>query len=97
MSEYIKKSEAIEVLEFYESIGAYHDYRLKESMQSIKPADVVEVNPELQKVVKSLCKEYDNAKKNPIVRDPLAYALFQTWKAVDGKGENHDIQRKCDI
>lgn len=43
MGEYIKKSEAIEVLEFYENIGAYHDYRLKDSMQSIKPDDVVEV------------------------------------------------------
>ena len=43
MAEYIKKSDAIEVLEFYESIGAYHDYRLKDSMQSIKPADVAEV------------------------------------------------------
>ena len=43
MTEYIKKSEAIEVLEFYESIGAYHDFRLKESMENIEPTDVVEV------------------------------------------------------
>lgn len=42
------------------------------------------VVPECQNAVKLLNKEYEKAKKNPIVRDPLAYALYQTWKAVDG-------------
>ena len=48
-------------------------------------ADVVSMVPELRKVVSLLQKEYEKAKHNPIVRDPLAYALFQTWKTVDGK------------
>ena len=35
---------------------------------------------ELRKVVRQLCAEYEKAKKNPIVRNPVGYALYQTWK-----------------
>lgn len=35
---------------------------------------------ELRKVVKQLCTEYAKAKKNPIVHNPIGWALYQTWK-----------------
>ena len=41
---------------------------------------VEEVNPELQKVVRELCAEYEKAKSNPIVHNPIGYALYHTWK-----------------
>lgn len=47
-------------------------------------ADGVEVVPELREAVNLLHKEYEKAKQNPIVHDPLAYALYHTWKTVDG-------------
>ena len=56
-----------------------------EYAESLPAADVVEVVPELRKAVELLCKKYEKAKQNPVVRDPLAYALYQTWKAVDGR------------
>lgn len=46
-------------------------------------ADVAPVVPELRPVVRLLHKEYERAKKNPVVRNPMAFALYQTWKAVD--------------
>lgn len=39
-----------------------------------------EVNPELRKVVRELCAEFEKAKNNPIVHNPVGYALYQTWK-----------------
>ena len=53
-------------------------------------ADVVPVVPELQKTVKLLHKEYGKAKKNPVVRDPLAYALYQVWKKADEREVRHE-------
>ena len=54
-------------------------------LDKIPAADVAPVEPELRKAVELLRKEYEKAKQNPIVRDPLAYALFHAWKAVDSK------------
>ena len=45
--------------------------------------DVMPVVKELRTAVKLLHKEYERAKKSPFVRNPLAYALYQTWKAVE--------------
>lgn len=52
-------------------------------------AEVVEVRPELRKAVKLLHKVYEKAKQAPFVRDPLAYALYRTWKAMDRR-DDHD-------
>ena len=45
----------------------------------------------LQQAIELLKKEYDRAVKLEFVRDPLAYALFQTWKKADREG----VHRKC--
>lgn len=59
------------------------------TMQGVKilnqfpAADVAPVKPELKKAVGLLNAYYEKGLKNPIVRDPLAWALFQTWKTVN--------------
>ena len=37
----------------------------------------------LEKAIKLLEEEYARAQKLQFVRNPLAYALYQTWKKVD--------------
>ena len=51
----------------------------------IPAAEVVPVRPELRKVVNQFHDEYEKALQLPFVRNPLAYALYHVWKAVDGK------------
>lgn len=42
-----------------------------------------------------LRKEYVKALKNDFVRDPLAYALYRTWKIVDTYGRKTNLEGKC--
>lgn len=35
---------------------------------------------ELVKVVRELCAEYEKAKTDPIVHNPIDYALYNTWE-----------------
>lgn len=37
----------------------------------------------IEKAIKMLNAEYDRAKVTPYVRNPLAYALCQTWKVAN--------------
>lgn len=46
---------------------------------------VEEDSRELRKAIKTLRKKYEEAKKNEIVRDPLAYALYHTWQDVSAE------------
>ena len=77
MDEYIKREAAKRLF------ANSHDYGLARKLDEIPAADVAEVVKELRAAVRFLHKEYERAKKNPIVRNPIAYALYQTWKAVD--------------
>lgn len=38
---------------------------------------------ELNKAIKVLKEQYEKAKKIGWVRNPIAYALYQTWKIFD--------------
>lgn len=40
---------------------------------------------DIEKAIKELRKQYEYAKENLFVRDPLAYALYKTWKKFDEK------------
>lgn len=40
---------------------------------------------DIEKAIKELKKQYEYAKENLFVRDPLAYALYKTWKKFDEK------------
>ena len=46
-------------------------------------ADAADQNRRLRNAIALLEKEYEKALKNDFVRDPVAYALYQTWKEVD--------------
>ena len=39
----------------------------------------------LQKAIKLLEREYEQAKNNPWILNPMAYALYQVWKIADGR------------
>lgn len=45
--------------------------------------ETVPVAEELEKAVRILEKEYEQAKKNPYIRNPIANALYHTWKQLD--------------
>lgn len=40
----------------------------------------------LEKIIEMLKIEYAHAKVCSFVKKPLAYAVYQVWKYVDGKG-----------
>ena len=46
---------------------------------------------DFDKVIEDLKKNYEIAKRLSFVNDPVAYALYQTWKEYDGK--RHGIKR----
>lgn len=96
MAEYVKKAFLLEGIDLSivaaKAIADGDSVALKavDIMQTLRDfvanapaADVAPVAKELRPAVRLLHKEYERAKENPIVRNPLAYALYQVWKAVD--------------
>ena len=65
--------------------GFVGEYVSADRIKETPAADVVKMEPELRKAAKMLNKEYAKAKQNPVVRDPLAYALYQTWRFFDDR------------
>lgn len=50
----------------------------------------------IEKAIELLKKEYAKAQKQPYVKDPLAFSLYQTWKKVEqltlnGNGGTNEI------
>ena len=37
----------------------------------------------IDRAVEILREEYEKAFKNPVIRNPVAYALYKTWKRAD--------------
>lgn len=50
--------------------------------------NVTPVRPELRKAVKLLEKNYERGLNSEFVRDPVAWALYQTWRQMDGGDDN---------
>ena len=80
MHEYIEREALIAA---YDATHKGSPGGARKLMVDAPAADVAPVVPELRVAVRFLQKEYERAKKNPVVRNPVAYALYQTWKAVD--------------
>lgn len=57
-------------------------------------ADVVPVCHELRKAVELLEKNYQRGLNSDFVHNPVAWALYQTWKQMDGGADNGE--RKSD-
>lgn len=53
-------------------------------LRGIPIVDAVEVeDPELMKAIKLLIKQYSRSKASDYVYNPIAHALYHTWKQVD--------------
>ena len=50
---------------------------LEQQAENVK--DWEPINPELRRAIKLLHAEYEKAKKNPVIRNPLGRALYVTW------------------
>ena len=62
--------------------------RLFDKLQKVPAADVAEVVrckdcDAWEKAMSILDKKYAEAKKLPFIRDPLAWALYHTWREFD--------------
>lgn len=58
------------------------------SVNAIPSSDTVLETPELQKAVKLLTRNYEQGLQNAYVRNPLAWALYRTWREIDGGADN---------
>lgn len=57
-------------------------------LAELPAAEVEPVRPELRKAVKLLMKNYDRGLNSDYVRNPVAWALYQTWREMDGGADN---------
>lgn len=94
MAEYIERDAAKNELLSW-AVCIYHpEFLLCEDavqiLNSVPAADVASVRPELRKAVDLLHKNYEKALNSSYVRNPIAWALYHTWKKMD---ENN--RRRC--
>lgn len=61
---------------------------IRERLENAGKADVTLVRPELRKSLRVLEMNYERGLNSEIARDPLAWALYQTWKEIDGGADN---------
>lgn len=84
MADYIERDKVLALEVFMQDADGFDcSVVLSADIRRCCAADVVEVEPELRKAVKLLHEKYKKAKQAPFARDPLAYALYKTWKAVE--------------
>ena len=86
--EYIRRAEALEI-----TTRTCGDYAAAfAEIRKLPAADVAEVcfpaelhvgDRAWKKAMSILDKKYAEAKKLPFIRDPLAWALYHTWKELD--------------
>lgn len=72
------KREKIDTKTIHDALKKYYERPLK--------ADISGYNAiaKAHMVFYKFAEEYIKAEKNPIVRKPVSYALYQTWKHFDG-------------
>lgn len=92
MTDYIKRADALFALRKAERGGSMTALtRLERAYAEIREmpaADVAEVVRRKdcdawKKAMSIIDKKYAEAKKLPFIRDPLAWALYHTWKELD--------------
>lgn len=69
-------------------ISYYEAANLLREVAEAPTAEVEPVRHELRKAVKLLMKNYDRGLNSDYVRNPVAWALYQTWKEMDGGAGN---------
>lgn len=75
-------------LRFREMTGmeAYHEFL--RMVNAIPAADVTPVRHDLRAAVEVLGTYYERGLNSNYVRDPIAWALYQTWRKMDGGADN---------
>lgn len=55
----------------------------RQERRSAVGTKTIYVEEKMEKAIKTLNAEYEKAKENPVVRDPVAWALYQTWRRAE--------------
>lgn len=71
------KKQLIEYIRITEHNEEMAEAALNQQAENVKNWEPI--NPDLRRAVKLLHAEYEKAKKNPIIRNPLGQALYRTW------------------
>ena len=63
----------------------------QEAIDMAPAVDAIEVSDEkLKTAIKLLIKQYEHSKASAFVNDPIAHALYHTWKQVDERNYKND-------
>lgn len=84
MDEYIEREKLLHGIETIARCpGGINVDTMYHLIQHYPGADVVPVRSELLKTVKLLEQNYERGLNSDYVRDPMAWALYQTWRAME--------------
>lgn len=75
------KKQLVEHVRMAEHNRAAAEEFLEQQARNFK--DYEPVSKELRKTIRMLHDVYEKAKRDPHIRNPLAYALYRVWKAAD--------------
>lgn len=86
MAEYVTKEQVVDWFRPYGHMDESIPYEIMVSdLRGMPAADVAPVRPELRKAVELLHKNYEKALNSSYVRNPIAWALYHTWRETDEK------------
>ena len=96
MDEYIERKDVIDqfdngeadVMEMYPDGSVDFGFsvsNIRDMINAIPAADVAPIRPELRKAVELLHRNYEKALNSSYVRNPIAWALYHTWRETDEK------------
>lgn len=81
MAEYVTKEQVVDWFRPYGHMDESIPYEIMVSdLRGMSAADVAPVRPELRKAVELLHKNYEKALNSSYVRNPIAWALYHTWR-----------------
>lgn len=75
------KKQLVEYVRMAEHNQQAAEAALEQQAQNVK--DWEPVSKDLRKTVRVLHAQYERAKRDPHVRNPLAFALYKIWRAED--------------
>ena len=75
------KAQLVEYVRMAEHNQDVAEEALEQQAENVK--DWEPVHPELREAIRLLHGEYERAKKQAFVLNPLAYALHRTWRLID--------------
>lgn len=84
---------AIDILNAKAELGVCNEYaacfhNAAKMLELLPAADVTPVRHDLRAAVEVLGTYYERGLNSNYVRDPIAWALYQTWRKMDGGADN---------